>query len=406
MRSDAGHVPRQFLGIETATSLIIMTVQDITSHEVVTFDDLKPFATASGPCITIAVPLPNPAEIEVRLKNAIRAVQRKLEESEIGATRSAGLIAPILELANTAETAGVWGHGVILFRSPDLFRHYLLHGPFNEVHTVEDRFQVRPLLAALTHEMRFYLLGLSRRQVRLFRCTQFRSEQLAIQGTVPQNMDTWLNSRQPDHALDNRASAGPSAGRMKGVTFGTSTDRDRDDEYLTHFLHAVEKAVTALLRHDPAPLVLAGVEYELSIYRRLNSYNRTIERSVNGSPDGMTERSLYDRAREIVMQTPAEPLQKALWDIRGHAGTSRVITDERSAIQAAWGGRVLDFLIAENAESWGAWNHETLDVSTGGRQEELLNAAAIQTLGHNGRAFVLKAADMPVDAGVAAFLRY
>jgi hypothetical protein len=67
---------------------------------------------------------------------------------------------------------------------------------------------------------------------------------------------------------------------------------------------------------------------------------------------------------------------------------------------------VLDFLIAEGAENWGAWNAETYEVSTGGKQEELLNAAALQTLRHGGRAFVVKAPDMPVRAEVAAFLRF
>lgn len=46
-----------------------------------------------------------------------------------------------------------------------------------------------------------------------------------------------------------------------------------------------------------------------------------------------------------------------------------------------------------------------MDVIIGDR-EELLNAAALQTLRHNRRAVVLKEADMPVDAGVAALLRY
>jgi hypothetical protein len=39
-------------------------------------------------------------------------------------------------------------------------------------------------------------------------------------------------------------------------------------------------------------------------------------------------------------------------------------------------------------------------------REDLLNAAAIQNLRHGGRAFVVKAPEMPVAAEVAAFLRF
>ncbi len=381
-----------------------MIAQDVISHEAVTFDDLKPLATGSGPCITMTVPLPNPAEIDVRLKNAIRGVQKKLAEFGIDDKRSASLMAPIQEFATNAETDRVWGPAIILLRSPDLFRFYMLRGPVQEGQTVGEHFQVRPLLAAMTHETRFHILGLSRRNVRLFHCTQFRAEESAAH--LPQNLYAWRNTRKPDHVLENWSTAGPSSGAAKGVTFGSSSDADRDHEYVAHFLAEVEKGVAAHLRKDPAPLVLAGVEYELAIYRRLNSYPRTLKHSVQGSPDGMTDQTLHERAMQVVLQTPSEPLQQALEDIGTHAGTGRVATDAATAIQAARLGRVLDFLIAENAEDWGNWNAETTEVTSGSKGEELLNAAALQTVRHGGRAFVVKAPDMPVPAEVAAFLRF
>ena len=86
-----------------------MIAQDVVSHEAVTFDDLRPLAAASGPCLTMSVPLPNPAEIAVRLKNAIRGVQKKLAEFGIDDKHSASLMAPIQEFATIAETDRVWG---------------------------------------------------------------------------------------------------------------------------------------------------------------------------------------------------------------------------------------------------------------------------------------------------------
>jgi hypothetical protein len=83
-----------------------------------------------------------------------------------------------------------------------------------------------------------------------------------------------------------------------------------------------------------------------------------------------------------------------------------VTTDTRAAIRAAWQGRVLDLLVAENAEIWGVWNDEIQNFTTDDQQEELLNAAAVQTLRHRGRAFVLNPPDMPVPGSVAAVLRF
>ncbi len=193
---------------------------------------------------------------------------------------------------------------------------------------------------------------------------------------------------------------------MKGVVSGSNSDRDRAELYLTHFFQEIDKAVTARLRGETVPLVLAGVEREIAIYRRVNSYHPTLEKAAIGSPDASPGDELHERAMEVVMSTFTEPLQKAMAQIRELAGTDHASTDPRSIVQAAFQGRVLDLLIAANAEFWGAWNEETQDVDTANAREELLNAACLETVRHGGRAYVVKEADMPVQAPAAAMFRF
>jgi hypothetical protein len=215
-----------------------------------------------------------------------------------------------------------------------------------------------------------------------------------------------MDSGEPDHVLASRSAAGPSVGRMKGVLSGTSAEHEREDAYLAHFFKAVERGVTAQLRNRTGPLVLAGVDYELAIYRRFNSYRPTLEDAVSGSPDGVPDRMLHERAMKVVTRTFSEPLQKAIMQVREHAGTPRSSTDPRTVVQAAFQGRVSDLLIAANAGYWGAWNHQTQEVEPHGRREELLNAAALETVRSGGHAFVLNESDMPVKAVAAAFFRF
>jgi hypothetical protein len=163
--------------------------------------------------------------------------------------------------------------------------------------------------------------------------------------------------------------------------------------------------VISHLRGEPAPLMLAGVEYEIAMYRRVNSYTPTFQQAVNGSPDGLPDRILHERAMEVVSSTFREPLQRVITTIRECVGTPRSSTDPRTVVQAAFQGRVLDLVIAANAEYFGLWNEDTQNVETG-RREELLNAAALQTIRQGGRAFVLDEQDMPVKAAVAAVFRY
>jgi hypothetical protein len=196
---------------------------------------------------------------------------------------------------------------------------------------------------------------------------------------------------------------------MKGVMFGTSADREADDERLSHFFKAIDKGVRTLLRDDPSPLVLAGVEYELALYRRINSHPHLFEKTVRGAPDGGSEQELHAHAREVVMQSFSEPLKRALADLVKRGDVGRATLDMREAIKAAHEGRVSDLLLAEDAEFRGRWDQKTHKVhaaSEGGRSEDLLNAAALQTVLHGGQAFALSREDMPEHAPAAAVLRY
>jgi hypothetical protein len=237
-------------------------------------------------------------------------------------------------------------------------------------------------------------------------CTQHRAEEGNIRAVVPQDMRVWLNTRQPDHLLANRAAGGPSVGSMKGVTFGTSTDREREDEYIFHFFKEVDKGVNTLLRSDTARLLLMGVEYEVGIYRRASTFPRLFEKAVLASPDGLQDRELHKRAMDVVIESPSELLEKALTDFEKHRDTSRVSSDAHEVIKAAWEGRVADLFFSDGAEIKGAWNEKTQEVETGDPREDLLNAAALQTVRHGGRAFALEGKDMPVPRELVAVLRF
>ena len=381
-----------------------MTPRKIAAADVASFDELKSLAAAKGVCITLVEPIPNPLEIRTRLKNAIRRVEKKLADH--GADGIPALLEPIHAIATDAETERKWANSLIVFRSPETFRRFWLHQTFKEALTVANRFQIRPALGLMGREQRFFILALSRQRMRLFRCTQHGAEEVQLRGVAPENMRDWLNIRQPDHVLKNRSYGGASVGSMQGVTFGTSTDREREPEYLAHFLKEVEKGVTSILRMENLPLILAGVEYEMGLYRKENTYQRLLEKGINGAPDHVALRTLHQHAMGIVMQVFSEPLRQALADFEKNG---RISFSAPDIVKAASEGRVADLFLSESAQQRGIWDEQRQEIVFPAREEDgedLLNLAALQTLLHGGRAFVLKAPDMPGKAETAAVLRF
>jgi hypothetical protein len=155
----------------------------------------------------------------------------------------------------------------------------------------------------------------------------------------------------------------------------------------------VERGVTTLLRPNGEPLILAGVEYDVAIYRQLNTYPHLLEQAIDGSPDGQTARHLHDRAWEIVSQYPSEPLKKALADYGNSSGAALLLGDATAIGNAAVDGRVAGLFLLENA-------------GTSGQPDDPLNMAALETVLHGGWAFELSVADMPAKDSATALLRF
>jgi hypothetical protein len=377
-----------------------MTALQLEVHDVVGGNELKQLAGAEAPCITIAEHISNPLELPARLKNMIRAVQKEI--APYGGDHD-GLLNPIQDLAASLETGGGWANTLVILRSPDTFRHYWMRTGWKSTTEVGGRFQLRPFFELAATEQRFHLLVLNQKHVRLYHVTPHRMEETDLQGIAPTNLNEFLNTRQPDHTLANRSTSGPSMGAMKGAAFGMSTDRDREDESLRHFFVKLDRGVSGLLRGSSIPLVLAGAEHEIAMYRGVNTYPRLAEETIRGA--GFSGQELHDRGWDIGSRIKSEGLAKALADFERHGDKKRLTSDPRKVVSAAFAGRVDDLFFTPDAQIRGKCDGNA-KLRIGQKGEDLVNAAALETVRQGGRAFQLRAEDMPVPENIVAALRF
>jgi len=190
---------------------------------------------------------------------------------------------------------------------------------------------------------------------------------------------------------------------MKGAPFGMSTDRDREDQSLRHFFVKLDRGVGAFLRGSSIPLVLAGTEYELAMYRRINTYPRLVGESVRGA--GLSDQELHERGWDACARTRSEGFAKALSDFERHGNQKRLASNPRKIVEAAFAGRVDDLFFTMDAELQGVCGQNG-KVRLSQRGEDLVNAAALETVRQGGRAFQLSMEDMPVPEKMVAALRF
>lgn len=387
-----------------------MPASKIETRTQITLEELKQLGGVSGPCVSILIPVqtaPNQAaQNPVQLKHAIHQAEELLAAratpKDVRRQIVDGMHGISQDLAWAAE-------GLALYCAPEFTRAYELPAKLNETVAVGGHFLIRPLIPLLNADRPFYILALSQKHPRLLRCTEHTSEERELPAGTPKSLWEDKDTDQPDHNQDNRASGGPSEGSMKGVISTTNTDSEDHEQYLAHFYKHLSEGVTALLKDENAPLVIAGVEYEIAAFRRVNVYPELAEEAVRGAADGLKGGELHKRALEAVQVHFQQPLKKALARFE-ELNSTRASSTLKEIITAAFDGRVMDLILAENATYMGKFQEMQHEVK-GHKQpepddEDLLNAAALQTILHAGEVFVVPASQVPHGAPAVAVFRY
>jgi len=191
---------------------------------------------------------------------------------------------------------------------------------------------------------------------------------------------------------------------MKGAMFGTTTDREKKDQYLLHFFSSVDRAVHAALKDQTGPLVVVAVESELALYRRVNTYPNLLEPGVHGSPDGMEGGEVHRRALELLSR-PAPATVEGLGDFDKKVGTGHASTHIQEIVAAAFDGRVSQLFFQESARYEGTFDTMRQRVKHSD-PDDLIEEAAYQTIMHGGESRIMPGSAMPNGVAVCALLRY
>lgn len=351
----------------------------------------------------------------IQFKNLLRDAEAQLVERGMRGTEAGELLAP---LAAHVDDGGFWQQqqdGLAVFVAPGFHRELRMPLAFEAQVSVGSMFTVKPLLPLLMEGGHFYVLALSHKRPRLLLCTREAVSEVALPG-VPDGIEDALrydDQARPQQSQTPQEEQGKQADERFALFHGQGGDVDgwRKVDLLRYF-HLVEDAVRPVLADQHAPLVLAGVEYLLPIYREANSYPGLLDEGVTGSPDRIDARTLRDQAWTIV-----EPLFRAEVDAARErfgdlSATERIAVGVADAVPAACFGRVDTLFVERGEHVWGSFDADTnrLDVHAEGERDpddvDLLDLAARRTLLNGGTVYALESGQMPGSKPVAAVLRY
>jgi hypothetical protein len=179
---------------------------------------------------------------------------------------------------------------------------------------------------------------------------------------------------------------------------------------ILRYFQKVNRSLGGMLKAEHAPLVLAGVEHLLPIYREANSYPHLMDQGITGNPEMLSVRELHEQAWAIVEPHFQKAQQEAVARYMDLIGSEQAAKDIREIVPAAHYGRVDTLFVALGLQQWGAFdpkkNTILLRQEAEAGDEDLLDLAAVQTLLHGGDVYAMQPAQMPDGVPLAAVFRY
>ena len=372
-----------------------MVVQELVEETLTSLDQFTELVEMEGPCISIYLSAYTPENdsvpFGVRLHAALARAKQQLESSALADAGQQLPLGPLYDFAKNRRWEKHRG-GLVIFCARGTTRIFRTpHAVSDSVH-VSNHLYIGPLLPMLASRQQFLVLALSQKHVRLLRCTDAEVRTVELPASIPQSVEQAGAFDAPDHDLENRSAAGASAEARHRIHFGTGTAEEKADEYTYNFFKILDREINRLFGNERLPLILAGVDHEIALYRKANSYPHLLSGNVHCGPDRLANSEIYRMALDVLDAQNAADKEQVASHFSEKKSSGLVLTDPLLILTAARRGQIHHLLLTEKESATD--------------EDELLNLIALETIRRRGQISTVSHAELPEGGSIAATLRY
>lgn len=381
-------------------------------------------------CISLYMPThryeSNWSQNPTRLKNLLRNAQIQLRDQGYRGKEVDEILSEARQQLDRAEFWRGMSNGLAVFITEENTEFFRLPLTFDEIVIVNNQFHLKPLFPLIATNNRFYLLALSKNDVRLYQGTHQAISEVkaaeipadileAVQMYDDTEEDGRLEARTQNQrgqgAERNRSDAPHQPRQGHGVTSEDLSDEPQIE--LKRFFREVNESVSDYLGEEKVPLILASVKEYLPIYKEVNTYQHLVEdQIVSGNPESLNMKELHQKAWRIVEPVflEAQEKEKERFEQLYYQEGGLASGDFHEIIPASAYGRVDTLFVPVEEHRWGRFDPDANTVEIHESQQpgdgDLLNYAAVQSYLNGGSVHALRSANMPEGRGIAATFRY
>ncbi len=348
---------------------------------------------------------------KISFKSLLNTVEQQLKEKRHNPSTIERLLKPVYELIGDNDFWTKPSEGLAVFISDGFFKYIKMPLAPEKQIVIESTFYVTPLIPLMTSADYFYLLVMSKQTVKLFKVDMFGIQPVPVD--VPQGIEEVKRLSDLDAATyrsgdsGKRATPAAMAGQAHG---GGGGNPDAKDNLATYFEAVDDILWEKVFNRENVPLLLAGVEYEIPIYKSVCDYHNVWNEALTGSREHQTMPVLYQDAKKLMQPFFEQRQNKALEKFGNKSATELTSSIVSDVIPAAFYGRIAQLFVCKGCQVWGLFDEMTNEIQLHEAQlensEDLLDHAVVKTLATGGEVFLLEKDKMPAASFAAAIMRY
>jgi hypothetical protein len=383
---------------------------------ILTKDILAQLAEFKGEvCVSLYIPVHesgmevNEKQDLITYKNALQRIESELNKKNVSETAIKKLLEPAHDLLRNDAFWRRLPKGLAFFIADGHFKFIRLSFAPTEEVLINNSFYTMPLIDALVRFETFYLLVMTKKHVQFYRGDAFGLERLPYK-ELPEGIDDVVHFEEKDdqNLFRTGGRGGTGGANFHGIGAGTPDEKTNIAAYLKEVDNTLWQEI---LHRESSPLLLAGIEYMIPIYREVSRYSHIWpEAIVRGAMDRESDTALFDMAMEKMQPYFKQRQMKATNEYLNQSATPLTTAIESVIIPAAHYGRIQHLFVVKGSHIWGRFNEQDNQLFTnsepGDNDECLVDKAVIKTLQTGGNVFVVPPEEMPEQSMMAAVLRY
>jgi hypothetical protein len=334
----------------------------------------------------------------IKLKQMLESVETELVNMGMRSTLAKDFVGPAQKLLSDTTFWDQRSDGVAMFLADGFFKAYHLSFPVPESIQVGTRFNILPLISALSKGEPHYVLALDKNQVRLIVCTAQSTKEATVPG-MPRSLASFV-SQEYAEKQSQAHSAGP-AGQAGSMIRHGAGDKGADAKVkLRRYSQAIDNALRTLLHESKHPVVLAGTQEFVDEYRAVTKYPHVLPDGIIRSTKTLEPNDIRKFSQPIADQHADRKRQEELEKYRAFAGTGLTSQQPEELRDLALAGKIESLFTIQDPSGTNAEGPLPTP------EWALVNEVALATLANHGSVYRISKEELETVGSAAAILRY